>query len=262
MECVQPIMPARSVAVILALALPLGGSAACRSESTLPPAIAAYRASFAEAVGTGFTATLPRTQLSLRLQGCRVLWLGDHHRSSRLHALQQELLRELAEQKVPMVLALEAIGQQDEPDVVAFLRGEMEMNELRTRVRRRWPGSWLDDRELDPWHYQGLLSFGKRTATPVLALEPTPRLPIDRRDAHIATAVQAAAHAYPDRLVVVVVGQAHLIGEGDLIARTGLPNFAIGGEVPATLAGSAPSSRQRGDLLASDGGLWWFSDLL
>lgn len=254
-------MPASTVTVILASTLLLV-AASCRSESTLPPAIAAYRASFAESVGTEFTATLPRSQLQQRLRSCRVLWLGDHHRSSRLHALQQELLRELADQHVPVVLALEAIGQQDEAVTTAFLRGDIEMPMLRERMRRRWPGSWLDDRELDPWHYQSLLTFAKRTGTPVLALEPTPRLPIERRDAHIASAVQAAVSGFPDRLVVVIVGQAHLIGEGDLIARTGLPNFAIGGEVPPTLAADAPTPRTRGDLLASNGGLWWFSDLL
>ena len=255
-------MPARPGAVILAAALLAPGTSSCRSESQLPPAIAAYRASFADAVGSEFTATLPRAQLPQRLRGCRVLWLGDHHRSSRLHALQQELLRELGEQQVPLVLALEAIGQQDEPDVSAFLQGDLAMPALRERVRRRWPGSWLDDRELDPWHYQSLLSFAKRTATPVLALEPTPRLPIHERDGHIASAIQAAANTFPDRLVVVVVGQAHLIGDGDLIARTGLPHLAIGGEMPKALAGNAPTERTRGDLLASSGGLWWFSDLL
>lgn len=254
-------MPARTGAVILAYPLLLG-AIACHSEPTLPPAIAAYRRSFAEAVGTRFTDTLPRAGLAERLRGCRVLWLGDHHRSSRLHALQQELLRELAERRVPMVLALEAIGVQDEADVQQYLDGALEMPALRQRLRRRWEGSWLDDRELDPWHYQSLLSFARRHAAPVVALEPTPRLPIGQRDGHIASAVQAAAATFPHHLVVVVIGQAHLIGEGDLIARTGLPGFAIGGEIPATLAASAPTARSRGDLLASDGGLWWFSDLL
>lgn len=252
-------MPKRR-AIVMHWPLALCALAGCRTAD--PTAVDAYRQSFATAVGSTFTQSLTRTELLRTMRGTRVLWLGDHHRSARLHGLQLELLQQLHDAGVPLVLALEAIGEQDEGDVAAFLRGDVEMAELRTRLRRRWSGSWLDDRELDPWHYQSLLAFARRARAPVHAIEPTPRLPMAHRDPHIATTVLTIAHEHQGKLVVVVVGQAHLVGDGDLVARTGLPNLAFGGEPPPSLREHAPDARARGTVHASGGGLWWFSELL
>ena len=243
----------------LALAACTPGEFAWRD---LPPDLDRYLASFRAAAGTTFVASLPRDELLRRLRAERVLWLGDHHPSGDLHALQNELLAALQRSGRALAFALEAIGTRDEDDVDRFLRGEWSLPELRAALRRRWRGSWLDDPELDPWHYRSLLTFAQKHAVPVVALEPTPRLPIEHRDDVIAAAVRRAAARWPERLLVVHVGQAHLRGDGDLVARTGLGGFVLGAVPPPALARAAPARVQRGELWQSDGDLWWFAELL
>src|SRR5262245_2763007 len=80
------IMPIAGRAVILAL---LAGCSPAKFMWTDDgaPELAGYRKAFAAAVGDRFTDAWSRQQLLHELAGVRVLWLGDHHRSPRLHAL-------------------------------------------------------------------------------------------------------------------------------------------------------------------------------
>jgi uncharacterized iron-regulated protein len=260
-------MPARGPYAIVSLLLLLACSPSEFAwQATLPADLANYRTAFAAAAGTKFEATSTRATLLAQLPNRRVLWLGDHHASSMLHGLHLELLEAVAavcaDSRRPLVLVLDALGEQDQPAVTEFLGGRLEMRDLQRQLRARWPGSWLDDSALDPWYYRSLLAFGKRHGTAVHALEPTPRLPLADRDPRMAARIAAIATAAPDALVVVVVGQAHLLGTGDMVRRTGLPGLALGGEPPAALLAAATEPRERGVLQRSDGGLWWFAELL
>ncbi len=227
-------------------------------QQPVPEALANYRRAFDEAVGDRVDGECSHDQLLAAVKAARVLWLGDHHRSSRLHALHAALLERLARSPRRVVLVLEALGVQDQPDVDAFLDDRLTLQELADRIRQRWPGSWLDDRELDPWYYRSLCATARRHDWRLVALEPTPRPPLPQRDAAMAEHVRELAAQHPQALIVVVVGQAHLLGEGDLVRRTGLPAVAIGGEPPAALAAAAPRGRDR---LLRGGDLWWFAEL-
>ena len=260
-------MPRRVHAVMLALAAS-GCSPTRFGWSSGAPTLDDYRATFTTAAGSSFVAELDRAALVDEVAPGRVLWLGDHHRSQRLHHLQRQLLLQLLAAGQRPLLALEAIGRQDEAAVADFLAGGIELHQLRAWLRRRWSGSWLDDDGLDAAHYRELLAIARQYALPVAALEPIPRPPLAERDRRIAARIGELAAAHADRPVCVVIGQAHLLGRGDLIARTGLPSLAIGGEPPPALLqaaaraatdGSAPAD---GRLLRSDGGLWWFGELL
>jgi len=228
-------------------------------DDAVPATLQGYRAAFAEAVGTQLRGSLTREELLREIGDGRVLWLGDHHSSSRLHALQLELLDDLRERGERLVLALEAIGLQDEVHVRKYLAGELTMESLRQQLRARWDGSWLDDRELDPWYYRSLLAFARNHELPVVALEPTPRLPLAHRDDILEANIRRALDDHNDRLVVVVVGQAHLVGQGDLVRRIASRGVAIGGEPPPSLRCSAPG--ERGSVQQCEAGLWWFAEL-
>jgi hypothetical protein len=232
----------------------------------LPQPLQRYRAAFAAAAGSEFVESAARADLLERLDAMPVLWLGDHHASSALHGLQFGLLDALATRCQAhgrkLVLALEAIGEGDEADVAAFLAAKLELPELQRRMRQRWPGSWLDDPTLDPWYYRALLAFGRRIGASVRALEPTPRLPLAARDRHIAARVDELVATAAGALVVVVVGQAHLLGEGDLVHRTASRGLCVGGAPPPQLLAQAPRRRTRGELHRSDGDVWWFAELL
>ena len=89
--------------------------------------------------------------------------------------------------------------------------------------RGRCAGAWQDDRDLVQWFYRSLLEVAKRHRIPGFALEPTPRLPLPMRDSYIAQTVKKACEVHSDTLVVVIVGQTHLVGDG---SHAG---FAMGG---------------------------------
>lgn len=228
-------------------------------DDAVPAALQGYRAAFAEAVGTQLRGSLTREELLREIGDGSVLWLGDHHSSSRLHALQLQLLDDLQGRGKRLVLALEAIGLQDEVHVRRYLAGDLTMELLRQQLRTRWDGSWLDDRELDPWYYRSLLAFARRNQLPVVALEPTPRLPLAHRDDILETNIRQVLDDHRDRLVVVVVGQAHLVGQGDLVHRVAGRGIAIGGEPPPSLRRAAAG--ERGSVQQCQAGLWWFAEL-
>lgn len=218
-----------------------------------------YRASFERAVGNNWAGTLDSRELDERLQQARVLWLGDHHQDPDLHRLQRELLQRLLQANRRLVLCLEAVGNEDDAALARYVAGRSDLTQLREAVARRWPDSWLDSTEVDALHYRRVLELCRSTRTPVVGLEPAPRLPLRNRDAVIAETVRRTATAEPHRLVVVMVGQTHLLGEGNLIARTGLPNVAIGARPPDEL-GPAPSPA--GAFLRSGSGLLFFRSLV
>ena len=221
----------------------------------------AYRASFTASAGRELVAQVPRAQLLRDLKSAQILWLGDHHRHSRLHALQMELLQQLQQQGRAMCLGLEAIGVQDQPLVDDFLAGEINMRALREQMRSRWSGSWLDDHALDPWFFRSLLMFARQHQLPVFALEPTPRLPLAARDPYIAETVRDACDLRPDRLTVIVIGQTHLKGDGDVVARTGRDSLIIGGAPTDRLRQSPRQPAPRGTLWRADSDVFWFTEM-
>ena len=245
--------------------LPLLSAAACSPSQfvwgeTGSSDLASYLESFATAAGTRLEEGLSLPDALRRIRSERVLWLGDDHRDPALHELQLELLSALARQGVSMVLLLEAIGTQDEPAVADWLRSATTLDELLARTTARWADSWLEHDSVDAEHYRAVLAFAKEHCVPVLGLEPTPRRPLRTRDDAIAARVRNAAAAHPGSLLVVQIGQAHLLGDGALIARTRLGGFAIGGSpTPALRAATPPPRGEPAALWRSDGGLWWFA---
>ena len=221
--------------------------------------LAAYLGEFRRAVGGRVLATAPRTEVEAQFATARVLWLGDYHPSERLHRLQRQVLAQLAASGRPVVMVQEALATQDQALLDRYRGGELDLDAVRRRIRTRWPGSWLDDPELDATFYRELCTLAKRRGWPLYGLEPVPRPPLARRDPAIVARVQNLAAQHPEALLVVLVGQAHLAGAHGCVAASGLPAVALGGEPPPELAQSAP--RSPGVLHRCAAGLWWFGEL-
>jgi len=220
-----------------------------------------YRQSFADAAGERLVEPVTRPELCQRIRSQRALWLGDHHRHSKLHGLQSQLLDELVRDGAQLALGLEAIGARDQPMVDDYLQGRIDMRALRSGMRTRWSGSWLDDNDLDPWFFRSLLSFAKAHRIPVFALEPTPRLPLATRDEYIARTVRDARARHRDRLLVVVLGQSHLLGDGDVVRRSGVDGVVFGGLPTDRLQRRRPTTRGRGTAWRTDADVYWFEEM-
>lgn len=191
------------------------------------PTLEAYKDSFYAALGDRVLAHRSTAELLQRAAAHRVLYLGDRHDDDAWHDHVEALLDRLERRGVPLVFGCESFGTADAGAVRDFLSGRIDMPGLRQQLRARWPDAWLDNPHVDAPFFRRLLHRARRSGAPVFALEPTPRLPLLQRDAVIAGNIRRAAARYPEALVVVVVGQAHLLGQGDLIARTGLPSTAV-----------------------------------
>lgn len=239
------------------------GSPPSAEDSAEARELADYKAAFATALGEEFVEAGSRARLLDRAASARILFLGDNHRDPVLHRHHLELLAELHERDVPATLVVEALGTADQALVDEYLAGLRSLSSLRRAIHRRWPGSWLDDATLDMAHYNQLLRIARVARWPAWALEPTPRLPLPERDATMVERIRAVAAAHPDRLVVVVVGQAHLLGRGDLIHRVGLPCIALGASVPPALRASALRlDPDPAEFIRCAGGLWFAADHL
>jgi len=250
----------RALALLLLTAACTGPSLDWQGRPDVP--LADYQQAFARAAGERFDAEATPAEILTRAAAARVLWLGDHHRDLALHDRHRDLLVQLQRRGTPWALGLEAIGTQDEPRLRDYLAGRASLDQFTRAVGQRWPDSWLEGNEVDAPHYRSLLRLCAASGVPVFALEPTPRLPLARRDDAIAGAVRAAADRWPGRLIVVVIGQTHLCGGGDLIGRVGLPSVALGAHAPEALAAAVPASCPSGRLLRSDGALCFFADLM
>lgn len=187
-----------------------------------------------------------------------MLFLGDHHVDAALHAEHLQVLEDLAARGVPIALGLEAVGTQDEDAVRRYLAGDIDLAALRAAVRERWPDSWLDSAEVDADYYRALLALARRAGWLVFALEPAPRVPLGQRDALIADGIRAALAAHPDHAVVVVVGHTHLLGEGDLVGRTGGEGMVVGARMSVTLGERLAEGGDPAPLwVQSDAGVWF-----
>jgi hypothetical protein len=247
----------------VALALLLGACAAGELDwRGRDDGLADYHRAFEADVGAAFDRTATPAVLLAQIRQTRVLWLGDHHLDRELHRYHRQLLDQLLAAGLEPALGLEALGIDDQPAVDAFLDGRIDLQALAQEQLQRWRDGWLSAADVDARHYRELLATARSKRLPVFALEPAPRLPLQQRDAAIAATVREAADRHPGRLLVVVVGQAHLLGEGRLPARVGRPGVALGAEPTATLRQAAPRAAAAGGFVRSSGGLWFFADLL
>jgi hypothetical protein len=208
-----------------------------------PGYLRAYKESHFRALGRGFRRGLTSAAFFDRLAAARVLFLGDHHGDRRLHARILRLLSEVERSGRRYELGLECIGTQDMPMVERFLAGHLDLDDLARAVRSRWPDAWLEGEEVDSAFYRQLLLHARQAARPVFALEPTPRLPLYERDQAMAQSILQRARADAGALLVVVVGETHLLGHGQLAGRVGLPYVAVCGSLSLTLRGEAAEAR-------------------
>lgn len=190
------------------------------------------------AQGQRFVIPLDRDQFRRRLQHSAVLFLGDHHRDQELHLQMAELIEELSRSERGIVLGLEAIGLQDNAALQEYLQGAISMAELQHRMRTRWEFSWLENPDVDAAFFRALLRHCRREKIPVFPLEPTPRLGLQERDRRITQSVLQAQRLHPERLVVVVLGHAHLLGPHHVFEQVTL-------ELPAVAISARMAPRLR-----------------
>ncbi len=225
-----------------------------------PSYLRSYKESHYRDLGVNFVGKVSRAELIAELRNARVLFLGDHHRDELLHDQMLQLIEELADAGLRPVIGTESIGVQDEDDLRDYFSGSVTMAEFSRRLKHRWNDSWLTLQDMDTMFYRDVIRLARRRDLSVFALEPTPRQPLDRRDQLIADRVREIASLHPGNLVVVIVGHAHLLGQGDLVHRVALPHIAVGARLSVTLQQIYDGMpRSKSEFLRTDAGVLFFN---
>lgn len=250
----------RSPSWLVALPLALSSCAGPQFDwqGRSPAALAEYRSAFARNAGARWDGGTDVDDFVALARSRRVLFLGDHHRDERLHARQRDLLGRLFAAG-PTTLLLEAVGIEDQAAVDDYLDGRIGMPGLVATCRARWPQAWIAGGDVDSEHYRELLRAARDAGARVFGLEPAPRLPLPQRDARIAAQARAVANARPDALVVVVLGQDHLLGEGRVVERVAMPCTVVGAAPSEALWRALPITT-RSFAWRTERDVWFFSE--
>lgn len=166
-----------------------------------------YLRDFTEAF-RNYQAVLNREQLEGMLQGAGILLIGDYHALPASQKYAGELIAQLAtSNKRPVVLGLETIFARDQHIVDEWMRGEIEEDELRERIRfdLDWGYRWES--------FYELLAGARNHGVLIYGLDCRPRddlRKIAARDRHAADKICELRLRHPEAQIVVLFGESHL----------------------------------------------------
>ncbi len=136
-----------------------------------------------------------------------IVLVGDYHALSNSQRYLASLLRDPELHQRPVVLGVETIFSRDQHILDEWLRGEIDENELRQRIRfdLDWGYDW-------PTFYE-LLSAARDHGASIYGLDCMPRedlRKIGARDRHAADKIAELRHHDSDALIMVLFGESHL----------------------------------------------------
>ena len=166
-----------------------------------------YLRDFSDAFRSYQTVLRPQ-QLDASLAFADVLLIGDYHALAASQRYAAELLQRLpALCGRPVVLALEAVFVRHQAALDEWMRGAIEIAELRERIRfdLDWGYDWTP--------YGELLLAARRHAAAVYGLDCTPRNDLRKiaaRDRHAASKIAEIRQRHPEAVILALFGESHL----------------------------------------------------
>jgi uncharacterized iron-regulated protein len=97
------------------------------------------------------------------LDKARVVYIGEAHTVVRHHRIQEQVVRALAERGDTLVVGLEMLETDTQPEVDRYNRGEISFDTLAARIN--WKKRWGNYEQ-----YRGVLEAAREHGAPVLAL--------------------------------------------------------------------------------------------
>ena len=154
-----------------------------------------------------YQSVLTLAQVEAELCQADVLLIGDYHALPASQAFAAEILERAGKCGRPVVLGLETVFARDQHIVDEWMRGEIDDDELRERIRfdLDWGYPWAPFREL--------LVAARQHTVGVYGLDCMPRddlRKIGTRDRHAAQKIAEIAHRHPNAIVAALFGESHL----------------------------------------------------
>ena len=136
-----------------------------------------------------------------------IVLVGDYHALPNSQRYLASLLRDFEFHQRPVVLGVETIFSRDQHILDEWVRGEIDEEELRQRIRFEldWGYDWAP--------FYELLSAARDHGALLCGLDCMPRedlRKIGARDRHAADKIAELRRRHPDALIVVLFGESHL----------------------------------------------------
>jgi hypothetical protein len=171
-----------------------------------PAAGRKYLRDFREAY-LSYQRVITATEVRQEIAKAGTVLVGDYHALPNSQRYLASLLRDYDFHQRHVVLGLETIFSRDQHILDEWLRGEIDEEELRQRIRFEldWGYDW------DPFYE--LITAARDHGATICGLDCMPRedlRKIGARDRHAADKITALRREHPDALIVVLFGESHL----------------------------------------------------
>src|SRR5271168_1822575 len=171
-----------------------------------PAAGRKYLRDFQEAY-TSYQKVLTSGDVRSEIANAGTVLVGDYHALPNSQRYLTALLRDFEFHRRPVVLGLETIFSRDQHILDEWVRGEIDEDELRQRIRFEldWGYDWIPFFEL--------LSAARDHGASIYGLDCMTRedlRKIGARDRHAADKIAELRRQHPSALVVVLFGESHL----------------------------------------------------
>ena len=136
-----------------------------------------------------------------------LVWIGDYHALSASQNFVAALLKEIAERKRDVALAVEPVFARNQKLLDLWMDGKMSEQEFLDRIHyyEEWGCDWQA--------YKDLFNTARSLGAPVYAVDCHPRndmRSIGRRDLGVARRIARLMERNPAQTLVVVFGESHL----------------------------------------------------
>lgn len=155
-----------------------------------------------------YDSVLSKARLAEFLEEADVVLIGDYHALPNSQKFAAQMIEQLGKNgNRSLVVGLETVFARDQHILEEWLRGEIDEDELKERIRFEldWGYDW------EPF-YQ-LLQSTRAYGRAVYGLDCMPRedlRKIGARDRHAAAKIAEIRHAHPESRIVIVFGESHL----------------------------------------------------
>src|SRR5207253_1391283 len=136
-----------------------------------------------------------------------LIWVGDYHALPASQSYVVELLKEIAQNKENVALAVEPVFARSQRELDRWMSGKISEREFLDRIRyeEEWGCDWAG--------YKAIFDAARQLRIPVYGVDCHPRndmRSIGRRDLGVARRIAKLMEKNPGQTLVVVFGESHL----------------------------------------------------
>ena len=143
-------------------------------------------------------------------RGSNLIWVGDYHALPASQLYVVELLRQVAQQKPNVALALEPIFARSQETLDQWMSGKISEQEFLERIRyhEEWGCDWSS--------YKAIFEAARSLRIPVYGVDCHPRndmRSIGRRDLGVARRIARLMERNREQTLIVMFGESHLASD-------------------------------------------------